>query len=166
MRADGEKCGQYRTGNPGGLAGRIWRDFQDSLLYTKIIFKEYFYATKNTGLQEAQMPSDREVRDVVRQLMRLFDSMDARYASFLYVVAEKDPEEYTRLLDTSERITPRVTKVLAVGDSLHRQVYESLDDPNADWCKAMLSWLTREGPIILTREQGCECMRLMESDES
>jgi hypothetical protein len=43
------------------------------------------------------MPSDSEVRDVVRQLMRRFDSMDARYASFLHVVAKKDPEEYTRL---------------------------------------------------------------------
>jgi hypothetical protein len=98
--------------------------------------------------------------------MRRFDSMDARYASFLHVVAKKDPEEYTRLLDTSERIIPKVTKVLAIGNTLHRQVYESLNDPNADWCKAMLSWLTREGPIILTREQIFESMRLMESDES
>ncbi len=111
------------------------------------------------------MPSDSEVRDVVRQLMRRFDSMDARYASFLHVVAKKDPEEYTRLLDTSERITPKVTKVLAVGDILHRRVYESLDEPNADWCKAVLSWLNQKGPIILTREQGFERMRLMESDE-
>jgi hypothetical protein len=41
------------------------------------------------------MPSDSEVRDVVRQLMRRFDSMDAQFASFLHVVAKKDPEEYT-----------------------------------------------------------------------
>jgi hypothetical protein len=111
------------------------------------------------------MPSDSEVRDVVRQLMRRFDSMDARYASFLHVVAKKDPEEYTRLLDTSERIIPKVTKVLAIGDTMHRQVYESLDDPNADWCKVVLSWLNQKGPIILTREEGFERMRLMESDE-
>jgi hypothetical protein len=112
------------------------------------------------------MPSDSEVRDVVRQLMRRFDSMDARYASFLHVMAKKDPEEYTRLLDTSERIIPKVTKLLAIGDTLHRQVYESLDDPDADWCKAVLSWLNQNGPIILTREQMFESMRLMESDES
>jgi hypothetical protein len=112
------------------------------------------------------MPSDSEVRDVVRQLMRRFDSMDAQYASFLHVVAKKDREEYTRLLDTAERIIPKVTKVLAIGDTLHRQVYESLDDPNGDWCKTMLSWLTREGPIILNREQMFESMHLMESDES
>lgn len=58
------------------------------------------------------MPGNSEVRDVVRQLMWRFDSMDARYTSFLHVVAKKDPEEYTRLLDTSERITPKVPRFL------------------------------------------------------
>ena len=33
------------------------------------------------------MPSDSEVRDVVRQFMRRFDSMNARFARFLHVVA-------------------------------------------------------------------------------
>jgi hypothetical protein len=111
------------------------------------------------------MLSDAEARNVVRQLMQRFDLIDAQHASFLHVVAKKDPQEYSRLLEAAEKITPNVTQVLAIADDLRRQAYVSLDDPNADWCQPVLSWLNQKGPINLTRDQADKMMRLMMSDE-
>jgi hypothetical protein len=111
------------------------------------------------------MVDDTEARNVVRQLMQRFDSMDARHASFAHVVAEKDPQEYARLLETAEKVISRVTQALAIADDVHRQALAALDDPNADWCNAVLSWLNQKGPITLTREQGHKIMRLMDSGE-
>lgn len=111
------------------------------------------------------MVEDAEARKAVRQLMEQLDSIDAQYASLAYVLVRRDPNEYTQLLEAAEKATPKVTQILAVSDDLHRQVYEALDESNADWCKVVLCWLNRQGPIILTRDQGDQIMRLMQWNE-
>jgi hypothetical protein len=110
------------------------------------------------------MVNDIEARDAVRQLMKRYDSINAQYLGMTYVLVQRDANEYARLLEATEKAIPTVIQIAAVGDEVHGQVYAALDDPNADWCKAVFSMLN-QGPIILTRDQTDQIMRLMRRDE-
>lgn len=92
------------------------------------------------------MVSDIEARNAVRQLMKRFDLIQAQHLGLAYVLAKRDAAEYARLLDAAEGVIPTVIQPAAEADVLHSQVYAALDDPNADWCQAVLSMLSH-GPI-------------------
>ena len=106
------------------------------------------------------MATDAESRDAVRQFMKSRDLLDARWAALAYVLVKRDPKEYEKLLEAAEKAIPFVTKLLEVGDDLHKQVYIALDDPNADWPKALLAWLNLKGPIVLTRDQASQALQI------
>jgi hypothetical protein len=91
------------------------------------------------------MVTDTEARDVVRQLMKRFDQINTQRLGMAYVLAEKDSSEYSRLLEAAEEAVERVIQPLA--DVQHGPVYAALDDPNADWSKAVLAILD-ERPIV------------------
>ena len=92
------------------------------------------------------MVSDTEARNAVRQLMKRFDLIQAQHLGLAYVLAKRDAAEYARLLDAAEGVIPTVIQPAAEADALHSQVYAALDNPNADWCQAVLSMLN-QGPI-------------------
>ena len=92
------------------------------------------------------MVSDTEARNAVRQLMKRFDLIQTQHLGLAYVLAKKDATEYARLLDAAEGVIPTVIQPAAEADVLHSQVYAALDNPNADWCQAVLSMLN-QGPI-------------------
>src|SRR5437870_12074178 len=92
------------------------------------------------------MVSDTEARNAVRQLMKRFDLIQAQHLGLAYVLAKRDAAEYAQLLDSAERVIPTVIQPAAEADVLHSQVYAALDNPSADWCKAVLSMLN-QGPI-------------------
>jgi hypothetical protein len=121
--------------------------------------------TENLSMLEAAMVNDAEARNVVCKLMQRCDLIDAQHASLSHVLAKKDPQEYTRLLETAERINPMITQVLATISDSRRQAYAAIEDPNADWCNAVISWLDERGPITLSREQTYKVMGLMLSNE-
>jgi alkanesulfonate monooxygenase SsuD/methylene tetrahydromethanopterin reductase-like flavin-dependent oxidoreductase (luciferase family) len=106
------------------------------------------------------MTNDADAREAVRQFMRTRDLVEARWCALAHVLIKKDPKEYEKLFEAAEKFIPFVTKLLAVGNDLHRQVYASLDDPNADWPKALLAWLNQKGPIILTKDQIAQSLQL------
>jgi hypothetical protein len=91
------------------------------------------------------MANDTETRNVVRQLMKRFDLINAQRLGMAYVLAEKDLREYARLLEAAEKAI--ATVIQPVAEAEHGPVYAALDDPNADWCKAVLAILD-ERPIV------------------
>jgi histidinol phosphatase-like PHP family hydrolase len=62
-----------------------------------------------------------------------------------YVLAEEDSSEYARLLEAAEKAI--ATAIQPLAETEHGPVYAALDDPNADWCKAVLAILD-ERPIV------------------
>jgi hypothetical protein len=96
------------------------------------------------------MVSDTEAREAVRQLMKRFEFVAAQGLGMAYVLAEKDMNEYARLLEAAETAIPRVIQPLIDADFQRGQVYAALDDPNADWSKAVFSMLN-QGPINITK---------------
>ncbi len=92
------------------------------------------------------MVNDTEARNAVRQLMKRFDFIQAQHLALAYVLANRDAAEYARLLDAVEGVIPTVIQPATEADAMHSQVYAALDDPNADWCQAVLSMLN-QGPI-------------------
>jgi len=85
------------------------------------------------------MVTDRDARDAVRQLMTRFDSINAQRLSIAYVLAERDAGEYAKLLAIAEEAERAV--ILPQIGSQHGKVYAALDDPNADWPKAVIEFL-------------------------
>lgn len=94
------------------------------------------------------MVGDTEAREAVRQLLRRFELIAAQGLAMAYVLAEKDKKEYARLLEAAETIMPTVIQPIIDSDLQRGQVYAALDDPKADWCKAVHAMLN-QGPIIL-----------------
>lgn len=91
------------------------------------------------------MTNDIDARDAVRRSLRRFDLINAQRLSLAYVLAEQDAKEYARLLTKAEQaekniIRPKFSSELT-------RVYAALDDPNADWPKAVLERLD-DRPII------------------
>jgi hypothetical protein len=81
------------------------------------------------------MVNDTEARNAVRLLLRRFDLINAQRLSLAYVLAEQDSKEYARLLTKAEQAEKNVIRP-KIGPE-QKMVYAALDDPNADWPKAV-----------------------------
>lgn len=91
------------------------------------------------------MVNDSEARDAVRQLLKRFDAINSQRLGMAYVLAETDADEYVRLCAAAEKAEEAVIKPVA--SEQHSKVYAALDDPNADWPKAVFELLDTR-PIV------------------
>jgi len=110
------------------------------------------------------MVDDAEARDAVRQLMKRFEIIAAQGNAMAYVLAKRDSQEYARLLEAAEVAMKTVIQPLSEADGGSSAVYAALDDPHADWSKAVLAMLNR-GAIEFTGEQAIEHFKFMQSLE-
>jgi hypothetical protein len=85
------------------------------------------------------MVGDAEARDAVRQIVKRLELIAAQGGALAYVLAKRDPQEYARLL-------------------------EALDDPRADWSKAVMAMLNRGG-IELTGKRAIEGIKFVQGLE-
>jgi hypothetical protein len=108
------------------------------------------------------MVSDAEARDAVRQLMKRFDFIAAQGLAMAYVLAKRDQQEYARLLEAAEIAMKTVIQPMNDADQDSSEVYAALDDPRADWCKAVVAMLNR-GAIVFEGEQALERLKFMQS---
>jgi hypothetical protein len=111
------------------------------------------------------MVNDIEARNAVRELMKRFDSINEQHLSIAYVLAKRDSQDYARLLESAERAASLVMQPLMTAETQHNRVYAALDDPDADWPKAVFAMLT-QGPIVLTGDIGIERLKLVEDLEA
>lgn len=107
------------------------------------------------------MVTDAEARRAVRALMERFDSITDQFAGLAYVLSRRDLQQYARLSESAERATTLVIQPLREADGDNEEVYSALDDPEADWCKAIYAMLDQE-EVILEGDQGIERLRLLE----
>ena len=110
------------------------------------------------------MADDAEARDAVRQLVKRFEFIAAQGGSMAYVLAKRDSQEYARLLDAAEVALKTVIQPISDADGDWSAVYEALDDPRADWSKAVVTMLNR-GPIELWGQQALERMKFIQNLE-
>src|SRR6266571_1208940 len=110
------------------------------------------------------MVSDAEARDAVRQLMKRFEFIAAQAGALAYVLAKRNSQEYARLLEAAEVALKTVIQPINDADKGASAVYTALDDPRADWSKALVAMLNR-GPIESTGEQAIEQFRFVQSLE-
>jgi hypothetical protein len=110
------------------------------------------------------MVDDAEARDAVRQLLKRFELIAAQGVAMAYVLAKKDKEEYARLLETAEVALKTVIQPLDDADGSSRSVYAALDDPSADWSKAVVAMLDGGG-IELWGEKAIERIKFVQSLE-
>jgi hypothetical protein len=111
------------------------------------------------------MVNDTEARNAVRQLMQRFELIAAQVSGVAYVLAKRDPQDYARLLESAELATTVVIRPSMDARGENSQVYSALDDPNADWPKAVFAMLN-EGAIEFTGNEAIERFKLMrELDE-
>jgi hypothetical protein len=110
------------------------------------------------------MVDDAETREAVRQLMKRFDFIAAQGASLGYVLAKKDSQEYARLLEAAEVALKTVIQPICDADAASSAVYAALNDPHADWSKAVVAMLN-QGVIELTGEKATERMKFVQSLE-
>jgi hypothetical protein len=110
------------------------------------------------------MVDDAEARDAVRQLMKRFEIIAAQGNAMAYVLAKRDSQEYARLLEAAEVAMKTVIQPLSEADQDSSEVYAALDDPRADWSKAVVAMLNR-GAIVFTGEQAIERLKFMQSLE-
>jgi len=110
------------------------------------------------------MVDDAEARDAVRQLMKRSEFIAAQGLAMAYVLAKRDKQEYARLLEDAEIALKTVVQPMNDADGGSSEVYASLDDPRADWTKALVTMLNR-GPIVFTGEQAIEQFKFMQSLE-
>jgi hypothetical protein len=110
------------------------------------------------------MVDDAEARDAVRQLMKRFEFIAAQAGAIAYVLAKRDSQEFARLLEAAEVAMKTVIQPISDADGVSSAVYAALDDPRADWSKAMVAMLNR-GAIEFTGEQAIERFKFMQSLE-
>jgi hypothetical protein len=110
------------------------------------------------------MVDDAEARDAVRQLMKRLDLIGAQGDAMAYVLAKRDSQEYARLLEAAEVALKTVIQPISDTDGECRAVYAALDDPRADWSKAVAAMLNR-GAIEFTGEQAIERVKFVQSLE-
>jgi hypothetical protein len=110
------------------------------------------------------MVNDAEARDAVRQLMKRFEFIAAQGLAMAYVLAKRDLQEYARLLEAAEVALETVVQPMNDADKVANAVYAALDDPRADWSKAVAATLNR-GAIVFTGEQAIEQLKFMQSLE-
>jgi hypothetical protein len=82
-------------------------------------------------------------RDAVRQLRKRFEFIAAQAGAMAYVLAKRDSREYARLLEAAEVALKTVIQPISDADGVSRAVYAALDDPGADWSKAVVAMLNR-----------------------
>ena len=90
------------------------------------------------------MTNDTEARKAVRLLMDRFESMKAQSLGLAYVLVERDPGEYSQLLEAARKATAALIQPIIDADARRSQVYAALNDPNGDWSKALLTMLNAE----------------------
>jgi hypothetical protein len=112
----------------------------------------------------SSMVDDAEARDAVRQLMKRFEIIAAQGSAMAYVLAKRNSREYARLLEAAEVALKTVIQPINDADGGSSAVYAALDDPSADWSKAMAAMLNR-GPLEFTDEQARERFKLMQKLE-
>src|SRR6266404_686042 len=110
------------------------------------------------------MVDDGEARDAVRQLMKRLEFIDAQSGALAYVLAKRDSQEYARLLEAAQVALKTVIQPISDADGESSLVYAVLDDPRADWSKAVVAMLNR-GAIELTGEQAIERIKFVQSLE-
>ncbi len=110
------------------------------------------------------MVDDAEAREAVRQLMKRFEFIAAQAGAMAYVLAKRDSQEYARLLEAAEVALKAVIQPINDADQDSSEVYAALDDPRADWSKAVLAMLNR-GVIVFTGEQAIERSKFVQSLE-
>ena len=107
---------------------------------------------------------DAEARDAVRQLMKRFEIIAAQGGAMAFVLAKKDSQEYARLLDAAEVALKTVIQPISDLDRDWSAVYAALDDPRADWSKAVVAMLNR-GATELWGQEALERMKFVQSLE-
>jgi hypothetical protein len=110
------------------------------------------------------MVDDASAREAVRQLMRRFDLICGQGSARALVLAKRYPQKYARLLEAAEVALRTMIQPIRDADAESRAVYAALDDPRADWSKAVVAMLDR-GPIESSGEQALERFKLLESLE-
>jgi hypothetical protein len=107
------------------------------------------------------MVDDAEARDAVRQLMKRFEFIAAEGLAMAYVLAKRDRQEYARLLEAAEIAMKTVIQPVNDADHDSNALYAALDDPRADWSKAVVAMLNR-GAIVFEGEQVLERLKFMQ----
>jgi len=110
------------------------------------------------------MVDDAEARDAVRQLMKRFEFIAAQGGAMAFVLAKRDSREYARLLDAAEVALRTVIQPISDTDRDWSAVYAALDDPRADWSKAVVAMLNR-GVTELWGQEALERMKFVQSLE-
>jgi hypothetical protein len=110
------------------------------------------------------MVDDAEARDAVRQLMKRFEFIAAQGYAMAFVLAKRDSREYARLLDAAEVALKTVIQPISDADRDRSAVYAALDDPRADWSKAVMAMLN-QGGIELTGEKAIERVKFVQDLE-
>jgi hypothetical protein len=110
------------------------------------------------------MVNDAEARDAVRQLMERFEFIAAQGGAMAFVLAKRDSREYARLLEASEVALRTVIQPISDADRDWSAVYAALDDPRADWSKAVVAMLN-EGATELWGQEALERMKFVQSLE-
>ncbi len=115
-------------------------------------------------MEMSSMVDDAEARDAVRQLMKRFEFTAAQELAMAYVLSKRDSQEYAGLLEAAEVALKTVVQPVMDTDEGASAVYAALDDPGADWTKAVVAMLNR-GAIVLTGESAIERFKFMQSLE-
>jgi hypothetical protein len=110
------------------------------------------------------MVDDAEARDAVRQLMKRFEFIAAQGHAMAFVLAKRDSREYARLLDAAEVALKTVIQPISDADRDWSAVYAALDDPRADWSKAVVAMLN-EGATELWGQEALERMKFVQDLE-
>ncbi len=108
------------------------------------------------------MVNDIEARRAVRELMKRFEIIADQAAGLAYVLARKSRPEYELMLEAAEVAQKIVVGPLTTADTERNQIYQALDDPNADWSKAVMDFLQQDG-IVLTGDAAVQRLELMRS---
>jgi len=108
------------------------------------------------------MVDESEAREAVRQLVKRLEFIAAQGGAMAYVLAKKDSKEYARLLKAAEVAMKTVIQPMSDADRELSAVYAALDDPRADWSKAVAEMLSG-GVIELTGEQAIERIKFMQT---
>ena len=113
-------------------------------------------------VQLGPMVDESEAREAVRQLVKRLEFIAAQGGAMAYVLAKKDSKEYARLLKAAEVAMKTVIQPMSDADRELSAVYAALDDPRADWSKAVAEMLSG-GVIELTGEQAIERIKFMQT---
>ena len=98
------------------------------------------------------MVSDKEARNAAKRLVQRLEAIAAQGSAMAYVLARKDITEYARLLEAADLAEKIVIQPIVDVESERHEVYAALDDPNADWTRAVIGMLER-GPVEFSGDE-------------